>query len=172
VDILQSTGGPVRGDCAGVRPWRRMISASLTRSGGPPVAALITAADSRKYCGPIAAGVIAQRALASGCRHCRTGERHRAEYRGPALVRRRSVCRQQSRSAPRRFRRSSLRSDRGCARAPAGAARPGPKPRRGHGGAGVVSCDQEAHAERPKSDGLLGGIDASVGRLRCHGKSA
>jgi transposase len=29
-----------------------MISAILTRSGGPPAAALITSADSRKYCGP------------------------------------------------------------------------------------------------------------------------
>jgi hypothetical protein len=42
-----------------------MISAILTRSGGPPAAALITAAASRKYCGPIAAGVMAQRAFTS-----------------------------------------------------------------------------------------------------------
>ncbi len=34
-----------------------MISAIFARSGGPPAAALITSADSRKYCGPIAAGV-------------------------------------------------------------------------------------------------------------------
>ena len=34
-----------------------MISASFVRSGGPPAAASITAAASRKYCGPIAAGV-------------------------------------------------------------------------------------------------------------------
>ena len=50
---------------AGVRPWRRMMSAILTRSGGPPAAASITAAASRKYCGPIAAGVMAQRAFTS-----------------------------------------------------------------------------------------------------------
>jgi hypothetical protein len=31
---------------AGVRPWRRMISAILTRSGGPPAAAFITSATS------------------------------------------------------------------------------------------------------------------------------
>jgi hypothetical protein len=53
------------GGGAGVRPWRRMISAIFARSGGPPAAALITSADSRKYCGPIAAGVITQSALAS-----------------------------------------------------------------------------------------------------------
>jgi DNA-binding MarR family transcriptional regulator len=39
-----------------------MISAIFARSGGPPAAALITSADSRKYCGPIAAGVITQSA--------------------------------------------------------------------------------------------------------------
>ena len=50
---------------AGVRPWRRMISAIFARSGGPPAAALITSADSRKYCGPIAAGVITQSAFTS-----------------------------------------------------------------------------------------------------------
>ena len=53
------------GGGAGVRPWRRMISAIFARSGGPSTAALITSADSRKYCGPIAAGVITQSALAS-----------------------------------------------------------------------------------------------------------
>ena len=46
-----------------MRPWRRMISAIFARSGGPPAAALITSADSRKYCGPIAAGVIKQSAF-------------------------------------------------------------------------------------------------------------
>jgi hypothetical protein len=35
-----------------------MISAIFARSGGPSAAALITSADLRKYCGPIAAGVI------------------------------------------------------------------------------------------------------------------
>jgi hypothetical protein len=35
----------------------------LVRSGGPPAAASITSADSRKYCGPITAGVIAQSAF-------------------------------------------------------------------------------------------------------------
>ena len=53
------------GGGAGVRPWRRMISTIFARSGGPPAAALITSANSRKYCGPIAAGVITQSALAS-----------------------------------------------------------------------------------------------------------
>lgn len=42
-----------------------MISAILARSGGPPAAALITSAESRKYCGPIAAGVITQSTFAS-----------------------------------------------------------------------------------------------------------
>jgi hypothetical protein len=42
-----------------------MVSANFARSGGPLVGALITAADSRKYCGPIAAGVITQSAFAS-----------------------------------------------------------------------------------------------------------
>jgi len=37
----------------------------LCRSGGPPAAALITSVDSRKYCGPIAAGVITQSAVTS-----------------------------------------------------------------------------------------------------------
>jgi hypothetical protein len=46
-------------------PWRRMISASLARSGGPPPAALITSADSRKYYGPIAAGLMTQSAFTS-----------------------------------------------------------------------------------------------------------
>jgi len=46
-----------------VRPWRRMISAIFARSGGPPAAAVITSADSRNYCGPIAAGVIRQSAF-------------------------------------------------------------------------------------------------------------
>ncbi len=45
------------GGGAGVRPWRRMISAVFARSGGPPAAALITSAHSRKNYGPIAAGV-------------------------------------------------------------------------------------------------------------------
>ena len=40
-----------------------MISAIFVRSGGPPAAALMTSAASRKYCGPIAAGVITQRAF-------------------------------------------------------------------------------------------------------------
>jgi hypothetical protein len=43
-----------------------MISAIFARSGGPPDAALITSADSQKYWGPIAAGVIAQSAFVSG----------------------------------------------------------------------------------------------------------
>src|SRR5262249_42134460 len=54
-----------RGYGAGVRPWRRMIPAILTWPGGPPAAAVITSAASRKYPGPIAAGVIAQSALTS-----------------------------------------------------------------------------------------------------------
>ena len=33
------------GGGAGVRPWRRMISAIFARSGGPPAAALITSAE-------------------------------------------------------------------------------------------------------------------------------
>ena len=32
----------------------------------------------------------------------------------------------------------------------------------------VVSRDQEAHTERPEMDGLVGGIDLEVSRLRCH----
>jgi len=39
-----------------------MISAILARSGGPPAAVLITSAASRKYCRPMAAGVITQSA--------------------------------------------------------------------------------------------------------------
>jgi len=53
------------GGGAGVRPWRRMISAILVRSGGPPAAALTTSAESRKYCGPIAAGVMTQSTFTS-----------------------------------------------------------------------------------------------------------
>lgn len=60
---LGSTSGPEGG--AGVRPWRRRISAIFARSGGPPAAALITSAASRKYCEPIAAGVITWSAFAS-----------------------------------------------------------------------------------------------------------
>src|SRR5262245_46948591 len=43
---------------AGVNPWRRMMSANFARSGGPPAAAFSTSKASRKYCGPMAAGVI------------------------------------------------------------------------------------------------------------------
>jgi hypothetical protein len=50
---------------AGVRPWRRMISAIFARSGGPPGVPLITSAVPRKYCGPIAAGVITQSVFTS-----------------------------------------------------------------------------------------------------------
>ena len=42
-----------------------MITASFARSGGPPTAALSTSNASRKYCGPIAAGVITHSAFAS-----------------------------------------------------------------------------------------------------------
>src|SRR5262249_55216143 len=35
----------------------------------------------------------------------------------------------------------------------------------------VFSRDQEAHAERPEADGLVGGIDLDVGRLPCHSES-
>ena len=42
-----------------------MISANFARSDGPPAVAFITSADSRKYCGPIAAGVITQSAFTS-----------------------------------------------------------------------------------------------------------
>lgn len=49
----------------GVRPWRRMISIIFAGFGGPPAAALITSAASRKYSGPIAAGEITQSALTS-----------------------------------------------------------------------------------------------------------
>jgi hypothetical protein len=48
-----------------VRPWRIMIAIIFALSGGPPAAALITSADSRKYCGPMAAGVITQSAFTS-----------------------------------------------------------------------------------------------------------
>jgi hypothetical protein len=40
-----------------------MISAKFARSGEPATAALITSAHSRKYCGPIPAGVITQSAF-------------------------------------------------------------------------------------------------------------
>jgi len=48
-----------------MRPCRLLISAIFARSGGPPAAALTTSADSRKYCGPTAAGVITQSTLTS-----------------------------------------------------------------------------------------------------------
>jgi len=41
-----------------VSPWRSIISTIFALSGAPPAAASITSAASRKYCGPIAAGVI------------------------------------------------------------------------------------------------------------------
>jgi hypothetical protein len=64
--IRSREGGPgVRGYGAGVNAWRRMTSAILTRSGGPPAAAFITSSISRKYSGPIAAGVITHSAFAS-----------------------------------------------------------------------------------------------------------
>ena len=58
-------GYAVVGGGAGVRPWRRMISAIIARSGGPPAARSITSAASRKNCGPIAAGVMRQSAFTS-----------------------------------------------------------------------------------------------------------
>jgi hypothetical protein len=48
-----------------VSPWRSIISTIFARSGGPPFAALITSAASRKYCGPIAAGVTRQSTFTS-----------------------------------------------------------------------------------------------------------
>ena len=111
---------------AGVRPWRRMISAIFARSGGPPGVALITSAASRKNCGPIAAGVITHSAFASGSHCCRTGERRRAECRVPALAQRRFVFRQLSSSTLRRDRRSSLRNGRGYAPVRSGAVHSGP----------------------------------------------
>ena len=62
-----------------------MLSAIFVRSGGPPAAAAITSAASRKYRRPIAAGVITQRALSHPGFHCfRTGEQPLAECRVPA----------------------------------------------------------------------------------------
>ena len=48
-----------------MRPWRSMISIMRARSGGPPPASLTASAASRKYSGPMAAGVITQSALTS-----------------------------------------------------------------------------------------------------------
>lgn len=53
------------GGAAGVSPWRSMISIILARSGGPPAAAFIASAHSRKNCGPIAAGVTMHNTFAS-----------------------------------------------------------------------------------------------------------
>ncbi len=53
------------GGGAGVRPWRSMISINFALSGGPPAAAFIRSRASRKYCGPMAAGVTAQSTFTS-----------------------------------------------------------------------------------------------------------
>lgn len=50
---------------AGVRPWRRITSASAVRSGGPPALAARTSPISRKYAGPNTAGVAMARNVAS-----------------------------------------------------------------------------------------------------------
>src|SRR5215472_6865572 len=47
------------------RPQVKKVNIRSQGSGGPPAAALITSADSRKYGGPIAAVVITQSAFAS-----------------------------------------------------------------------------------------------------------
>jgi len=63
-----------------------MISTICARSGGPP-AALITLAGSRKYCEPIAAGVITRTPSRPDFRGYQTAEQRIA----PAAVRRPSV---------------------------------------------------------------------------------
>ena len=144
-----------------------MISAILTRSGGPPAAALITAADSRKYCGPIAAGVMAQRAftvLAAGVVEPVNGAPRNAQglpwpdvnrfaVHGPGqhpldavdclfVV----IVTVRRRRQPLRGRDRELEESDAASR--------------------VVSRDQETHGQRPEVDGLVGGIDVDVGRLR------
>lgn len=51
VHFLHREGGLRARPCyaAGVSPWRRMISASFVRSGGPPALALSTSNASRKW---------------------------------------------------------------------------------------------------------------------------
>ncbi len=146
-----------------------MISTILTRSGGPPRAALTTSAASRKYCGPIAAGVMAQSAFASWL---------------PLLSNR---C-----MAPRRMQRACPRSDVN----PCAVDGPGQQAldavnrllvvivavrrsgealsggdsqlEEGQAATRLSTRDQEAHGERPRTDGLVGGIDVRVGRFWCH----
>ena len=53
------------GGGAGVSPWRSIISIIFARSGGAPAAAFTNSAASRKYSGPIAAGVTMHSTFAS-----------------------------------------------------------------------------------------------------------
>ena len=115
------------GGGAGVMPWRRMISAILARSGGPPGVALITSAVSRKYCGPIMAG---RAPSLPEFRRFRTGEWRLVECTVLAPVQHQIVFRPQSRSALRRCHRSSPRNGRGYALEPPDAARPGQRVQR------------------------------------------
>ena len=50
---------------AGVSPWRNITAIIFALSGGPPPAAFTTSAASRKYSGPIAAGVTTHSTFAS-----------------------------------------------------------------------------------------------------------
>src|SRR6266567_6741368 len=90
-----------------------MISIIFALSGGPPAAALITSAASRKYCGPSAAGVITHSTFTSWLpllsnHYWRTDESRRAECRVPAPARRQSFFRQPSRSTLPRHPRDTI----------------------------------------------------------------
>ena len=111
-----------------------MISIIFALSGGPPAAALITSAASRKYCGPSAGGVITHSAstswlpLLSNRRIAPRGMQSACP--GPTSIVFPSTVQVNTPETPRRHHRSSPRSGRGCALAPSVAARSGHRPQR------------------------------------------
>ena len=130
-----------------------MISAILARSGGPPAAAFSTSNTSRKYCGPIAAGVMTQsdlRVLAPEIVEPVNRAARNAQRLSRSDLDR--VGRRRSTSARRRGRRSSPRSGRGCGPEPAGAGRADGELEGRDAAGGLIRGEQEADRQRPEVD--------------------
>jgi hypothetical protein len=146
-----------------------MISANFARSGGAPAAALITSAHSRKYCGSRAAGVNhAERLHFLGAVVIKPvdGASRNAECLARPDVNLFSVDSPGEHAldaidgllvmvVAMRWSRQALRARDDELKGRDAASR-------------VVSGEQEAHRERPETDGLVGRIDAEVDGLLCH----
>ena len=112
------------GGAASVMPWRRKTSDIFPWSGGPP-AALMTSEASRKYAGPMIAGLMMTSSSRLCGRDCRSGAPRRGGCTAPARAPPRRACRPPSRSGRPRRRRGSPRRRRSGGPAPAASARRG-----------------------------------------------